>query len=96
MGPGLPKLQVGTAGWRWLGLYLASIGGLWGDPPRNSRRCRRVDGEKRWVTILRGQALSGIATHSRREAKARASYLVLRGSSGAYLRRSRIPIFEVI
>ena len=27
---------------------------------------------------------SGIATHSRREAKARASSLVLRGSSGAY------------
>ena len=32
MGPGLPKLQVGTAGWRWLGLYLASIGGALGRP----------------------------------------------------------------
>ena len=33
MGPGLPKLQVGTAGWRWLGLYLASIGGALGRGP---------------------------------------------------------------
>ena len=32
MGPGLPKLQVGTAEWRWLGLYLASIGGALGSP----------------------------------------------------------------
>ena len=97
MGPGLPKLQVGTAGWRWLGLYLASIGGLWGHPPRNSRRCRRGPGRREPLgpsePVARRYALQGATPQSgsfSHPTKRLASHIQ---QSGSFSHSAKRPVF---